>query len=670
MMKIPDTNTYNFNELHHGLRSWCVSLLFLLTTQVAQTADWYAKDNCFGGHDPSIVRYEDGYALMVTNNMLTLYTSEDAINWNALGRTLSSIPNWLKTVTNNQIEDIWAPDLNYFGNQFRVYYTGSAFGKNTSGIGLMTNSQPTKDGWRDMGEVVRSGSGNNYNAIDADVVKDVNNNYWMVFGSWWDGIRMIRLDESTGKQSSSDNTVYRLASRNGSGIEGPSLIEHNGQYFLFTAWDVCCKMGSELNQNTYKTAMGRSDNITGPYIDRSGKELTNGGGTILMERYGRYYGPGGGEAFKDLNRIRFVHHYYNSKSNGAPTLHVRDLVFTEDNWPEMGQPFLGRYLSAEAEHGILTRGVSGDLVITESNTSSNGEYVAYINTSKSSVRLPINIMQEGDYLLRYRYANGGEDATHNISINGENREIELPSTGAWGTFPENSFIYIPAHLKRGGNFIEVRVGKNFSELDRIDFLRIIRDSLPGNGFDNGMRIRLNEKDELCMKAGGWALFENVITDSIISSDISVVVKNANGGKLDIRSGSKNGTILSSCDLPKSGDEWTEVECTPLSALSGIQDLYITVSGNSDELVLRNLKFGKGASTQVQESSSEEIVKAYYDQMQQRVDLGESCQWTLYDIHGNLISNGNGQYIEMKKERNGVYIVKFCNEVLKITHCQP
>ena len=123
-MRIPVTNTYNFNEQRHGLRSWCVSLFLLLITQVAQAADWYAKDNCFGGHDPSIVRYEDGYALMVTNNMLTLYTSEDAINWNTLGRTLSSIPNWLKIVTNNQTEDIWAPDLNYFGNQFRVYYTG------------------------------------------------------------------------------------------------------------------------------------------------------------------------------------------------------------------------------------------------------------------------------------------------------------------------------------------------------------------------------------------------------------------------------------------------------------------------------------------------------------------------------------------------------------------
>ena len=74
--------------------------------------------------------------------------------------------------------------------------------------------------------------------------EDADGNYWMAFGSWWTGIKLVRLDESTGKQSSSDKTVYSIANRGGSGIEGPSIIEYKGKYFLFTAWDVCCKMGA------------------------------------------------------------------------------------------------------------------------------------------------------------------------------------------------------------------------------------------------------------------------------------------------------------------------------------------------------------------------------------------------------------------------------------------
>ena len=33
-------------------------------------ADWYAKDNLQPGHDPSMIRFEDCYALMSTNNNL------------------------------------------------------------------------------------------------------------------------------------------------------------------------------------------------------------------------------------------------------------------------------------------------------------------------------------------------------------------------------------------------------------------------------------------------------------------------------------------------------------------------------------------------------------------------------------------------------------------------
>lgn len=576
-----------------GLKKLAFFGCAVLMAQNAFSDDWYAKDALWGAHDPTVLRHEDGYALMSTNNMLLMMSSEDGLHWKNNSKLMTSIPSWLKTVTNNKVEDIWAPDLFYFGGKYRVYYTGSAFGKNTSGIGFLASTSivPGSSGysWSDNGEVVRSGSGNNYNAIDADVVEDASGNHWMVFGSWWDGIRLVRLDESSGKQSTSDKTVYKLASRGGSGIEGPSLIEHNGKYFLFTAWDVCCKMGNELSANTYKTAMGRADAITGPYVDRSGKALTNGGGTILLQRYGRYYGPGGGEAFKDLNRLRFVHHYYDSTRSGAPTLHIRDLVFTDDNWVEMGQPFLGRYLSAEAEHGALTN----VQISRAASTSSNGEYVAYINYSDSKIRLPMNIPQAGEYLLRYRYANGGTEASsHKVTINGSAQTVKLPVTGAWGSFPEKSVVLIPAKLKRGGNFIEVSVGDNFAELDRIDFLRVVRDTLPGNGFDNGIKIRLNDKDELAMKNGGWALFENVVTDSIAGNQVRVQVKGCSGGTLTLHASTKGSKEISSCTIPSScgDDSWTEVECSAISGQNGVKDFYLKVQNNSKELLVGNVSF--------------------------------------------------------------------------------
>jgi len=601
-----------------GFRVFPTAFLTLaMAAQGALAADWYAKDNLQPGHDPSMIRLEDGYALMTTNNHLQLWTSEDAYTWKDNGRTMQSVPSWLTTYAPG-MEDVWAPDIYKFEDEYRVYYCGSEFGKRNSAIGYTASKSMIPDtegyGWTDKGHVFHTVQGtDSYNAIDADIIKTSKGEYWMAFGSFGLGIQLIKLNGETGYQADDDKTVYNIARRtskaSGGAEEGSALIEHNGQFFLFTAWDKCCQQGDNIEQTTYKTAYGRADAVTGPYVDRAGTNMASGGGTILLERYGRYVGPGGGEPFQDLNRVRFVHHYYDNAGDKYNHIHIRDVVFTDDNWAEMGQPFLGRYLSAEAEHGALIRAVSGDLAIATSKTASNGEYLSYVNTEGSKIRLPMNIPQAGEYLLRYRYANGGEGAaTHGVAINGKEQTVKLPPTGAWGTFPENSTVMISATLKRGGNFIEVRPIPNdyFSELDRIDFLRVIRDTIPGNGFDNGIRIRLDENDQLAMKDGGYAIFENVVTDSIVSNNVRVMVKGS-AGKLALRSGAKDGTIISECDLSKAtaaANGWSEVECSALGGtkkLTGVQDFYLTASGISGEVVVGNIMFK--ASTPVAESSS-------------------------------------------------------------------
>ena len=618
----------NFANLVSGAKLATLATIGAFGVSAVSAADWYAKDNLQPGHDPSMVRFEDGYALMSTNNNLQLWTSEDAYTWQNHKSTVSKIPQWAYTYAPTT-EGIWAPDIYYMNGEYRVYYCVSVFGKRTSAIGYQSTKSimpgTTGYGWADHGHVFHTVASDKYNAIDADVVRDTEGNYWMAFGSFGLGIQLIKLDAKTGYQASDDKTVYNIARRTSKASngaeEGPSLIEHGGQYFLFTAWDICCQQGANIEQTTYKTAYGRADKVTGPYKDRAGYDMANGGGTILMERYGRYVGPGGGEAFQDLNRVRFVHHYYDLNGDKYNHIHIRDVVFTEDNWAEMGQPFLGRYLSAEVEHGALTRAVSGDLAITRSNTASNGEYLAYINTAGSKIRLPMNIMQAGEYLLRYRYANGGEgDATHKVTVNGKSQTVTLPPTGSWGTFPEKSIVMIPATLKRGGNFIEIEPQPNgfFSELDRIDFLRVIRDTIPANGFDNGIRVRLTDKDEFAIKDGGYAIFENVVTDSIKSDEVSIQVKNATAGKLAIRDGAKNGIVLAECDLSMAkaaANGWSEANCGTLKSKTGIKDFYLTASGVSGEAIVGNILFKRAtlpessSSSAVAESSSSAIASS-------------------------------------------------------------
>ena len=685
----------NFANL---VKSATLATIGAFGVSAVSAADWYAKDNLQPGHDPSMVRFEDGYALMSTNNNLQLWTSEDAYTWRDHKSTVSKIPQWAYTYAPTT-EGIWAPDIYYMKGEYRVYYCVSVFGKRTSAIGYQSTKSivpgTTDYGWTDHGHVFHTVASDKYNAIDADVVRDTEGNYWMAFGSFGLGIQLIKLDAKTGYQASDDKTVYNIARRtskaSGGAEEGPSLIEHGGKYFLFTAWDKCCQQGPTIEQTTYKTAYGRADKVTGPYKDRAGYDMANGGGTILMERYGRYVGPGGGEAFQDLNRVRFVHHYYDLNGDKYNHIHIRDVVFTDDNWAEMGQPFLGRYLSAEVEHGALTRAVSGDLAITRSNTASNGEYLAYINTAGSKIRLPMNIMQAGEYLLRYRYANGGEgDATHKVTVNGKSQTVTLPPTGSWGTFPEKSVKMIPVTLKRGGNFIEIEPQPNgfFSELDRIDFLRVIRDTIPANGFDNGIRVRLTDKDEFAIKDGGYAIFENVVADSIKSDEVSVQVKNATAGKLAIRDGAKNGTVLAECDLSTAkaaANGWSEASCGTLKSKTGIKDLYLTASGISGEAIVGNIVFKSSAasSSSVAEVSSSSAIEAESSssagsvaipvhprlakynvtQLQDgyRVQFAESGNHRVYLLNsmGQVVSakNVNGTEVEFRNLPKGRYIVK-------------
>jgi arabinan endo-1,5-alpha-L-arabinosidase len=186
---------------------------------------------------------------------------------------------------------------------------------------------------------------------------------------------MFAIDPATGMRSTSNTTLYSLAGRSSSGlgIEGPTMAWHDGYYYLFTSWDVCCQGVS----STYNTRVVRSANITGPYVDKNGASAAygTGNGTLWLSRYGRYIGPGGGTCYKQGERDFMVHHYYDGDNNGNAELLFREIVWGDDGWPIAGQPFLGRYLSAEAEHAVLANDT-----ILESATASDGEYVSGTST--------------------------------------------------------------------------------------------------------------------------------------------------------------------------------------------------------------------------------------------------------------------------------------------------
>ena len=60
-------------------------------------------------------------------------------------------------------------------------------------------------------------------------------------------------------------------------IEAPYITKRGDDYYLFVNWDYCCR---GVN-STYNVRVGRSEHVEGPYVDRQGKQMLEGGGTEL-----------------------------------------------------------------------------------------------------------------------------------------------------------------------------------------------------------------------------------------------------------------------------------------------------------------------------------------------------------------------------------------------------
>ncbi|GEM46782.1 arabinan endo-1,5-alpha-L-arabinosidase [Deinococcus cellulosilyticus] len=294
-----------------------------------------------GAHDPGLYKDGDTYYVFSTgdeyygNGNIQIRASKDLKNWEKLGTVLPEKPDWIMPEL-FVVPNLWAPEVYFKDGIYYLYYAASHFGTNESAMGLLTNTtlDPKNPNyqWEDKGMVLRSKTGiDNWNAIDPARLDTSDGRSWLAFGSFWDGIKMRELDPKTGLLLESNQELYKLASRGGGAIEAPALIERDGYYYLFVSFDRCC---AGLD-STYKMMVGRSKSITGPYLDKNGNDLANGGGSLLLETTGRFVGPGGQSVYQDGNRYLLAHHYYDGDLMGTITLQVTELQWDDNGWPEV-----------------------------------------------------------------------------------------------------------------------------------------------------------------------------------------------------------------------------------------------------------------------------------------------------------------------------------------------
>jgi len=295
-------------------------------------------------HDPSVIVADGHWVAFETGRegywrgAILLKTSPDGISWKNAGGIGKGLPAWPEQEQGYRSQVIWAPNAVKHGDSWYLYYAVSSFGINASVIGLMTNAAldplaPDK-GWQDQGLVLKSGVKDDFNAIDPYRIDTTDGRAFLSYGSYWSGIKMRELDPASGKLLAADTPVFDLASRNGDGVEASSILAHEGRYYLFVSFDQCCR-GVD---STYRIMVGRADAVTGPYLDRSGTPLMEGGGTPLQARLGRFIGPGGQEPVFGADRDLFAYHYYDGDDRGASKLQIAPISWDSEGWPVLAPP--------------------------------------------------------------------------------------------------------------------------------------------------------------------------------------------------------------------------------------------------------------------------------------------------------------------------------------------
>ena len=222
-------------------------------------------------HDPAI--YHDpvskDYFLYCTD--AKCMRSHDMIVWETLGKAVEKPPKEAIDWTGS--DAIWAPDIVKVGDEYRLYCSNSSFGSQRSCIFLAVSDKA--DGpFIPKGVVFRSDESMPVNAIDANIIEDVRNGkQYMVYGSFWGGCHIIELDKETGfARDTSGQPGICLARRplwTDGAIEGPYIIynEKTDYYYLFVSY-------ASLRSD-YNIRVGRSRNVTGPYLDHNGRNMTD-----------------------------------------------------------------------------------------------------------------------------------------------------------------------------------------------------------------------------------------------------------------------------------------------------------------------------------------------------------------------------------------------------------
>ena len=263
------------------------------------------------------------------SRLVPVLRSKNLSDWQLVGSAFETIPSWKAS------GGIWAPDAFYDNGKYFLYYAYSIWDDPNPGIGVATSDSPAGP-FFDHGKIFDSKSIDVPNSIDPFIWTEDRQKY-LFWGSYNDGPKQgtygIPLS-ADGLSFSNVEEKFKIAAGD---LEAVIIHKRNGYYYFIGSRGHCCAGAN----STYHMVVGRSKELTGPYLDKNGHDIKErGNGTLLLKGSQKFVGLGHGTRIitDDRNQDWILFHGIDVErgtvSSGASRrMLFLDRVYWEDNWP-------------------------------------------------------------------------------------------------------------------------------------------------------------------------------------------------------------------------------------------------------------------------------------------------------------------------------------------------
>lgn len=262
---------------------------------------------------------------------------------------------------------LWAPDVHRIGGRYVMYYTASSTAAGGSAIGVATATSPAGP-WHDSGGALIAprpdGQGGYFWTFDPNEIQAASGQRYLYYGSFYGGTYVIPLAPDGLSAEPGARPVQVGASGR---FEGTFVVPRDGYYYMFASSGNCC-----AGPNTgYDEVVARSRSPLGPFTDRLGIPMTQGGGTVVLAANGnKWTGTGGvsvvrgpqGQDWMAFHAVDETNPYLPNGATRRPML-IEPVAWGADGWPQVNdgrgalagpQPAPGSPLAGRPATGSLS----------------------------------------------------------------------------------------------------------------------------------------------------------------------------------------------------------------------------------------------------------------------------------------------------------------------------